>query len=79
MTFPSPECCSQTTAEGEAKAADVAARHLAKQLADTRKALAAKQSSACKLQQVCRLHLAGLTESWCAVRCACMLAHCEAG
>ncbi len=52
--------CLQTTAEGEAKAADVAAKHLAKQLADTQKALAAKQSSAGKLQQVSSGHHAGL-------------------
>ena len=53
-------CRLQMTAEGEAKAADVAAKHLAKQLADTRKALAAKQSNAGRLQQVCSGHQGGL-------------------
>ena len=45
--------CAQTTAEGKARAAEVAAKHLAKQLAETRKTLAAKQSDAGKLQQAC--------------------------
>jgi hypothetical protein len=43
-------------ADGEAKAAEVAAKHLVKQLADQQKTLAAKQSDAGRLQQA-RLRL----------------------
>lgn len=50
----------QTTAEGEAKAADVAAAHLTKQLAQTQKALASKQKDAGKLEKVSCKGLQGL-------------------
>ena len=42
----------QTTAEGEAKAADVAAAHLTRQLAQMQKLLTTKQKDAGKLQTV---------------------------
>lgn len=58
LGWPLSGVCVQTTAEGEAKAADVAAAHLTKQLAQTQKALASKQKDAGKLEKVSLRHSA---------------------
>jgi hypothetical protein len=42
----------QTTTEAAAKAADIKAKHLAKQLAEQRKYLSSKEKEATKLQKV---------------------------
>ena len=48
----------QTTAEGEAKAADVASTHLTKQLTQMQKLLTSRQKDAGKLEKVSLRHSA---------------------